>query len=98
MGGNKHAKRPIRASRRHKHSVHTGFFGKVASLTLAKALGQDAIQILESDSQRTRVQRYRGSAKKRMQEEDRKKTALQKEVGALFTKRCQGWRRGKYKM
>ena len=33
------------------------FFGKVASLALAKALGQDAIQILESDSQRTRVQR-----------------------------------------
>ena len=24
MGGNKNAKRPIRASRRHKHSVHTG--------------------------------------------------------------------------
>ena len=30
------------------------FFGKVASFKLAKALGQDAIQILASDSQRTK--------------------------------------------
>ena len=69
---------------------------KAASFKLAKALGQDAIQILESDSQRT--ERFEAPARKRANDRNKEEEGARRGGRALFTGRSQGWRRGESKV
>ena len=64
----------------------------LSSFKLAKALGQDAIQILESDSQRTR--RFEAPATKMADDQKEEKEGAKRGGRALFTGRSRDWRRG----
>ena len=66
-------------------------FGKVASFKLARALGQDAIQILASDAQGTKGE---GPATKMANDQKEEEEGARGGGRALFTGRSRDWRRG----